>query len=154
MNVHPFKVKNNWFVSQWYSLYNYCDTRLQPGQVPKFISFLSRNKIFSSRVFMWPYDIHSEIYTYVFPKFLYPINNIIFNFSIGLTIVVAFERWVVWEGRVKKWMERNFPFNGIQWTFLYISGLLRPFTSWSRGLKNEWIWFIEWEIPLISLSPS
>ena len=51
-------------------------------------------------------------------------------------------------------MERNFPFNGIQWTFLYISGLLRPFTSWSRGLKNEWIWFIEWEIPLISPSPS
>ena len=45
---------------------------------------------------MWPYDIHSEIYTYVFPKFLYPINNIIFNFSIGLTIVVAFERWAVW----------------------------------------------------------
>ena len=46
-----------------------------------------------ARVFMWPYDIHSEIYTYAFPKFLYPVNNIIFNFSIGLTIVVAFERY-------------------------------------------------------------
>ena len=59
-------------------------------------SFLSGTKIFLSRVFMWPYDIHSELYTYVFPKFLYPINNIIFNFSIGLTVVVAFER-LDWE---------------------------------------------------------
>ena len=46
-----------------------------------------------ARVFEWPLDVHSEIYTYVFPKVLYPLNNIIFNTSIGLTVVVAFERY-------------------------------------------------------------
>ena len=46
-----------------------------------------------ARVFEWPLDVHSEIYTYVFPRVLYPLNNIIFNTSIGLTVVVAFERY-------------------------------------------------------------
>ena len=45
-----------------------------------------------ARVWRWPFDIDSQIYTFVFPKVLYPLNNIIFNTSIGLTIVVAFER--------------------------------------------------------------
>jgi len=46
-----------------------------------------------ARVFKWPFDINSEIYTFIFPKLLYPFNNIIFNCSIGLTIVIAYERY-------------------------------------------------------------
>ena len=42
--------------------------------------------------FCWPFDLDSEIYAILFPKFLFPINNIIFNASIFLTIVIAYER--------------------------------------------------------------
>ena len=47
----------------------------------------------SFSVFLWPFDINSEVYAILFPKFLYPLNNIIFNCSIFLTIVIAYERW-------------------------------------------------------------
>jgi hypothetical protein len=43
-------------------------------------------------VFQWPFNIHSQLYVYLFPRFLYPVNNIIFSTSIFLTVVVAFER--------------------------------------------------------------
>ena len=39
--------------------------------------------------------MESEIYAILFPKFLFPINNIIFNASIFLTIVIAYERFVL-----------------------------------------------------------
>ena len=47
-----------------------------------------------ARSFAWPFDIDSLVYTYTFPKLLYPLNNIIFNASIGLTVVVAYERYI------------------------------------------------------------
>ena len=40
----------------------------------------------------WPIAYTSEVYAYLFPQFLYPVNNIIYNGSIFLTIVVAAER--------------------------------------------------------------
>jgi len=46
-----------------------------------------------ARVFRWPFDFNSEVYALIFPKFLYPLNNIIFNCSIFLTIVIAYERF-------------------------------------------------------------
>jgi len=46
-----------------------------------------------ARVFEWPFDMESKLYVYMFPRFLYPINNIIFSTSIFLTVVVAFERF-------------------------------------------------------------
>ena len=47
-----------------------------------------------ARTFAWPFDMDSAFYTYAFPKILYPLNNIIFNASIGLTVVVAYERYI------------------------------------------------------------
>jgi len=46
-----------------------------------------------AREFQWPYTSHGEFYVLLFPKFLYPVNNIIFNTSIFLTIVIAYERY-------------------------------------------------------------
>ena len=44
-------------------------------------------------VFQWPFSHSSELYAIMFPKFLFPVNNIIFNSSIFLTIVIAYERY-------------------------------------------------------------
>ena len=44
-------------------------------------------------VFRWPFSHDSELYAIMFPKFLFPVNNIIFNSSIFLTIVIAYERY-------------------------------------------------------------
>ena len=52
-----------------------------------------KKSFFCLLVFQWPFDFNSEWYAILFPKFLYPLNNIIFNCSIFLTIVIAYERW-------------------------------------------------------------
>ena len=42
--------------------------------------------------FRWPFHNDSELYAILFPKFLFPLNNIFFSSSIFLTIVIAYER--------------------------------------------------------------
>ena len=46
-------------------------------------------------MFQWPFSHESEVYAIMFPKFLFPVNNIIFNSSIFLTIVIAYERYLI-----------------------------------------------------------
>ena len=43
-------------------------------------------------VFSWPFPQDSELYAYIFPKLLYPLNNILLCCSIYVIIVIAFER--------------------------------------------------------------
>jgi len=45
------------------------------------------------REFKWPFDEESSMFALLFPKCLYPINNIIFTTSIFLTIIIAYERY-------------------------------------------------------------
>ena len=40
----------------------------------------------------WPLDDNSIVYAYIFPKLLYPLNNISLSCSIYTTIVIAYER--------------------------------------------------------------
>jgi len=45
------------------------------------------------RVFSWPISIDSSVYALLFPKLLYPLNNISICCSIGLTIAISIERY-------------------------------------------------------------
>ena len=45
-----------------------------------------------ARVFHWPFSDTGEFYALLFPKFLYPLNNIAVSCSIFVTVVIAFER--------------------------------------------------------------
>ena len=45
-----------------------------------------------SLVFSWPIPIDSSVYALLFPKLLYPLNNISICCSIGLTIAISIER--------------------------------------------------------------
>ncbi len=45
-------------------------------------------------VFNWPLSMESEEYALIFPKWLYPINNISLTLSILLVMLIAHERWV------------------------------------------------------------
>ena len=44
-------------------------------------------------VFSWPFSGDSESYALLFPKLLYPLNNITICCSIGLTVAIALERY-------------------------------------------------------------
>ena len=44
-------------------------------------------------MFEWPVSHDDEVYAIIFPKILFPLNNIIFSSSIFLTIVIAYERY-------------------------------------------------------------
>ena len=48
----------------------------------------------SVAVFAWPFSADSESYALLFPKFLYPINTIIFCCSIFLILAIARERYI------------------------------------------------------------
>jgi hypothetical protein len=43
-------------------------------------------------VFRWPLSEESEEYALIFPKWLYPINNISLTLSILLVVLIAHER--------------------------------------------------------------
>ena len=43
-------------------------------------------------MFSWPFPQESQLYAYIFPKLLYPLNNISLCCSIYLIIFIAFER--------------------------------------------------------------
>ena len=49
----------------------------------------------SISVFSWPFSGESESYALIFPKVLYPLNNITICCSIGLTVAIALERYEV-----------------------------------------------------------
>ena len=55
-------------------------------------SFVKFGHMISIIEFQWPFSYDSEFYAILFPKFLYLVNSIIFNSSIFLTIVIAYER--------------------------------------------------------------
>ena len=43
-------------------------------------------------VWQWPLSYESPIYAYIFPKLLYPLNNIALSCSINTTVGIAYER--------------------------------------------------------------
>ena len=43
-------------------------------------------------VFSWPIPIDSSVYALLFPKLLYPLNNITICCSIGATLAISIER--------------------------------------------------------------
>jgi len=45
------------------------------------------------RVWQWPFGHESALYAYVFPKFLFPLNNIALSCSIYTTVGIAYERY-------------------------------------------------------------
>ena len=50
------------------------------------------NKLLS-KVFSWPFHQESQLYAYIFPKLIYPLNNVFLCCSIFTTICIALERW-------------------------------------------------------------
>ena len=44
-------------------------------------------------VFSWPFSQDSNLYTFLFPKFIFPLNNIFLCCSIYLICCIAFERF-------------------------------------------------------------
>jgi hypothetical protein len=46
-------------------------------------------------VYSWPFTLDSELYAYLFPKLLFPLNNISLCCSIYLIVCIAFERFVI-----------------------------------------------------------
>jgi 7 transmembrane receptor (rhodopsin family) len=47
-----------------------------------------------ARVFFWPWAQDSEVWVYLIPKVLYPLNNMTFCCSIYLTVMLAWERYL------------------------------------------------------------
>ena len=46
-----------------------------------FLWWFHKFQIMHFSVFEWPFDMESKLYVYMFPRFLYPINNIIFRLA-------------------------------------------------------------------------
>ena len=42
---------------------------------------------------MWPFAQESNYYVYLFPKILYPINNILLSCSVNITLIIAYDRF-------------------------------------------------------------
>ncbi len=75
-------------------------------------SYLFMNAVFSARrflylhssiffpsrlpisVFFWPWSHESEVWVYLIPKVIYPLNNMTFCCSIYLTVMLAWERYL------------------------------------------------------------
>merc|ERR1719317_1920455 len=57
-----------------------------------FISFMLLDYTFV-RVYKWPFALDSELYAYLFPKLLFPLNNVSLCCSIYLIVCIAFERF-------------------------------------------------------------
>jgi hypothetical protein len=55
-------------------------------------SFLVEGFQFS--VFFWPWSHESEVWVYLIPKVIYPLNNMTFCCSIYLTVMLAWERYL------------------------------------------------------------
>jgi hypothetical protein len=47
-----------------------------------------------ARVFFWPWAQESEVWVYLIPKVIYPLNNMTFCCSIYLTVMLAWERYL------------------------------------------------------------
>ena len=63
------------------------------GKITSTILFKTARKNLPIPVWSWPFPLDSAIYAYIFPKILYPLNNISLCCSIYTTIGIAFERW-------------------------------------------------------------
>ena len=50
-------------------------------------------KCFCILVWMWPFAPESNYYFYLFPKILYPINNILLSCSVNTTLIIAYDRF-------------------------------------------------------------
>jgi hypothetical protein len=49
---------------------------------------------FQFSVFFWPWSHESEVWVYLIPKVIYPLNNMTFCCSIYLTVMLAWERYL------------------------------------------------------------
>ncbi len=45
-------------------------------------------------MFFWPWSHESEVWVYLIPKVIYPLNNMTFCCSIYLTVMLAWERYL------------------------------------------------------------
>ena len=87
-------------------------------------------------MWQWPLSDSTPLYAYIFPKLIYPLNNISLSCSIYTTIVIAYERCTVSLKRVADnlWLDyfsyRNFEFSN--WS-LGIFFLLLEFGDSSFG---------------------
>ena len=98
---------------------------------------------FLSPVWEWPYGHRSALYGYIFPKFLYPLNNIALSCSTYTTVGIAYERLAIKEyqaGKVFLWKscESMFKEGGVS------------VTSWQSHLYLAsvylfWQWSLPWE---------
>ena len=57
-----------------------------------FRNALCINIYINSLVFNWPFDLEGEAYALLFPKVIYPINNISLTCSTYITVIIAYER--------------------------------------------------------------
>ena len=84
-------------------------------------------------VFEWPFDMESKLYVYMFPRFLYPINNIIFRlaFSIFHKYIIKKKHFFI------RWNKTYFsahPFSSPSWlplkgqSFYYGNSVCYPFS--------------------------
>ena len=48
-------------------------------------------------VWLWPLTEDSLVYVFIFPKVIYPLNDICLCCSIYTTIAVSYERWFSWQ---------------------------------------------------------
>ena len=55
--------------------------------------FLYRKLTLHISAYGWPFNISSEVYAYLFPKLLFPLNNIFLCCSMYLIVCIAFERY-------------------------------------------------------------
>ena len=89
--------------------------------------------------FQMPFSYDSEFYAILVPKFLYPVNSIIFNSSKFLTIVIAYEGYIILlasflkeKTRKKKTIDCVMLVNSLYFVFWTLNLNLNP----SSGQRN------------------
>ena len=59
-----------------------------------FLNSLTDESFYFILVFFWPWSRDSEVWVYLIPKVIYPLNNMTFCCSIYLTVMLAWERYL------------------------------------------------------------
>ena len=76
-------------------------------------------------VYKWPFALDSELYAYLFPKLLFPLNNVSLCCSIYLIVCIAFERFF-----------KDVPSNSFSSFICRFSAVCRPF-SYREAARPE-----------------
>ena len=78
------------YIQTYTNMYKYVQILMSSLDIQSQIPELSFSSLFL--VWQWPFGHESALYAYVFPKFLFPFNNIILSCSIYTTVGIAYER--------------------------------------------------------------